>query len=133
LIEFTLLDSHIGLIIDDIQFVLGYMQNLIKLTLSIRDTSDPIFCNGTKFESILNEYVSNLEKFDYTITHRISDTTLIEDLLRWPMNVVFYGNENCKWIHGHQIEKINDDYLLLIMDLIYLFYQMFNKINISNM
>lgn len=75
------------------------MSNLIKLTLSIRDTPDVIFSNGPMFESILNEYVPHLRQFDYTMTHRIVDSTSIQDFIKWPMDVVFYENENCKWVH----------------------------------
>jgi hypothetical protein len=59
----------------------GYMPNLIKLTLSIRDTTDTTFCYGLKFESIINEYLPNLRDFDYTITHKIVDQTFIENFI----------------------------------------------------
>jgi len=75
------------------------MKYLIKLTLSIRDTPDPTFSHGPKFESILTEYVPHLNQFDYTMTHRIVDQSLIEDFIQWPMNFVYYSNENCKWLH----------------------------------
>jgi hypothetical protein len=79
--------------------ILGYMPNLIRLTLSIRDTPDPIFCHGPAFESILTEFVPHLRQFDYTMTHRISENIFIEEFVRWPMKNVFYENENYKWIH----------------------------------
>ncbi|CAF4171947.1 unnamed protein product, partial [Rotaria sordida] len=59
-----------------------YMAALVKLTLSIRNTSDPIFCHGAIFESILLEYSSNLRQFDYTITYRIDNYTLVKDFVR---------------------------------------------------
>jgi hypothetical protein len=79
------------------------MPNLNKLTLSIRDTSDPLFCHGRSFESILNEYLPNLRQFNYTMTHRIVDVQLIDDFIRWPMNFVDYLNENNKWIHIYSL------------------------------
>ncbi|CAF1186338.1 unnamed protein product [Rotaria sordida] len=99
LTEFTLLEPRIGLIIDDIKCIFGYMPALHKLTLSIRDTPDPIFCHGPKFESILNEYFPYLCQFDYTMTHRIMTKTFIKDFIQWPMNVVFYANESSQWVH----------------------------------
>jgi hypothetical protein len=93
------LEPRIGLIIDDIEFIFNYMPALIKLTLSIRDTPDPAFCHGLAFEEILVQHAPYLRKFDYTMTHRITDRTLIEDFIRWPMNVVFYENENAEWVH----------------------------------
>jgi hypothetical protein len=85
------------------------MRNLIKLTLSIRDTPDPIFTHGPAFESILNEYLPNLDKFDYTMTHRIVDQSLIEDFVQWPMKSVYYSNENCQWIHIYSIPWPSDE------------------------
>jgi hypothetical protein len=41
--------------------------------------------------------------FDYTITHKIVEQTLIKDFVRWPMNIFFYENENCKWIHMYSL------------------------------
>ncbi|CAF3081467.1 unnamed protein product [Rotaria sp. Silwood2] len=110
LIEFTLLEPRIGIVIDNIKCILGCMPNLIKLTLSIRDTPDSTFCRGPLFESILNEDVRHLRQFDYTMTHRIVDNTLIEDFIQWPMEVVFYENEKCKWIHIYSLPwPSNDD------------------------
>ncbi|CAF1113733.1 unnamed protein product [Rotaria sordida] len=99
LTEFTLLEPGTGLIIDDMKSIFGYMPNLIKLTLSIRDTLDPTFCHGPKFESILIGYLSDLRRFDYTMTHRIGEKTLIEDFIIWTMNSVSYDDENSQWIH----------------------------------
>ncbi|CAF4442859.1 unnamed protein product, partial [Adineta steineri] len=67
----------------------------------VRDTSDPIFCHGPSIESILNEYLPNLCKFDYTMTHRINeeDQEFIQCYCQWPMNIIFYENEGCKWVH----------------------------------
>jgi len=62
LTQFELFEPRIGFVIDDIKCILGYMRNLIKLILSIRDTPDPIFCYGPGFESMLIEYI---------VTHRI--------------------------------------------------------------
>ncbi|CAF3020754.1 unnamed protein product [Rotaria socialis] len=73
------------------------MPNLIKSTLSIRDTHDVILSNGPMFESILNEYVPYFRQFDYTMTHGIVDSTSVQDFIKWPMGVVLYENENCKW------------------------------------
>ncbi|CAF4987256.1 unnamed protein product, partial [Rotaria sp. Silwood1] len=79
------------------------MSNLIKLTLSIRDTPDSQFCHGPTMESILTEYLPHLRQFDYTVTHQISDKLLVEDFIRWPMNVTYYFNENSKWIHIYSL------------------------------
>jgi hypothetical protein len=79
------------------------MPNLNKLTLSIRDTPSPLFCHGPSFESILTEYLPNLHQFDYTMIHRIIDQQLIEDYTRWPMDIVYYENENSQWIHIYSL------------------------------
>ncbi len=96
LINFTLLENSTGLIVDYIQSIFSSMPNLNKLTLSIRNTNDPLFCHGTNFESILTKSLPNLHQFNYTMTHRINEKTIIDDFIRWPMN---YSNENNKWIH----------------------------------
>ncbi|CAF4004691.1 unnamed protein product, partial [Rotaria sp. Silwood1] len=57
LTDFTLFESSIEFIIDDMKSILTYMTNLVKLTLSIHDTFDPLFCHGPTIESILNEYL----------------------------------------------------------------------------
>ena len=101
--EFTLLEPRIGFVLDDLKSIFHFMPNLNKLTLSIRDTSDPLFCHGPSFESILTEYLPNLRQFDYTMTHRIIDQQFIEDFNRWPMNFVHYENENSKWIHIYSL------------------------------
>ncbi len=88
---------------DDIKCIFPYMPNLIQLTLSVRDTPDPTFCQGSIFESILNEYLPHVQKFDYTMTHRMSENTLMEDFLQWPMNNVYYDNEDVKWIHIYSL------------------------------
>ncbi|CAF1336954.1 unnamed protein product [Rotaria sp. Silwood1] len=75
------------------------MPALLILTLSIRDTSDHRFCHGLTMESMLNQYAIHLRKFHYTMTHRISDQTLVESFIQWPMNVVFYENEYINWVH----------------------------------
>jgi hypothetical protein len=69
LIDFTLLDNSTGLVIDHIQSILYFMSNLNKLTLSIRNTNDPLFYHGTNFELILSKSLSNLCQFNYTMTH----------------------------------------------------------------
>ncbi len=79
------------------------MSNLNKLTLSIRNTNDPLFCHGTNFESILSKSLPNLRQFNYTMTHRINENTIIEDFIRWPMNSINYSNENNKWIHIYSL------------------------------
>jgi hypothetical protein len=79
------------------------MPNLIKLTLSIRDTTDTLFFHGPYFESISNEYLPELRQFDYTRTHRLINQTLIEDFTRWPMHVVFNENKDFKWIHIYSL------------------------------
>ncbi|CAF3710208.1 unnamed protein product [Adineta steineri] len=101
LTKFALLEHRIGLVVDDLKYVFGFMPNLNELTLSVRDTSDPIFCHGPSIESILNEYLPNLGKFDYTMTHRINeeDQEFIQCYCQWPMNIIFYENEDCKWVH----------------------------------
>ncbi|CAF2382661.1 unnamed protein product [Rotaria sp. Silwood2] len=110
LTEFTLLEAGIGFISDDIKSILGYMRVLLKLTLSIRDTSDPTFCHGAKFESILIEYLPNLCQFDYTMTHRIGNETLFQDFIVWPMNGVFYEDENCEWVHIYSLPWPSNKY-----------------------
>jgi hypothetical protein len=79
------------------------MKNLLKLTLSIRNTLDPIFSHGPIFESMLIQYLPNLHEFDYTMTHKIIDQTSIEDFILWPMNIVFYQNENSDWLHIYSL------------------------------
>ncbi|CAF4672280.1 unnamed protein product, partial [Rotaria sp. Silwood2] len=103
LTEFTLLDSSFELDIDNIKSILPFMPNLIKLTLSIRDTCDTMFCYGPYLESILNEYLPQLRQFDYTVTHRVVDQTVIEDFTRWPMHVVFNENKDYKWVHIYSL------------------------------
>ncbi|CAF1354745.1 unnamed protein product, partial [Rotaria sp. Silwood1] len=110
LTEFTLLEAGIGFISDDIKSILGYMRNLLKLTLSIRDTPDPTFCHGPKFESILIEYLPNLCQFDYTMTHRIGNETLFEDFIVWPMNYVVYEDEKCEWVHIYSLPWPSNKY-----------------------
>ncbi|CAF1034243.1 unnamed protein product [Rotaria sordida] len=103
LTEFTLLDSSIELNIDNIKSILPFMPNLIKLTLSIRDTPDPIFCHGPYLESILNEYLPQLRQFDYTMTHRSVDQILIDDFTQWSMRFVFNENKDFKWVHIYSL------------------------------
>ncbi|CAF1638658.1 unnamed protein product [Rotaria sp. Silwood1] len=110
LTKFTLLEAGIGFISDDIKSILGYMRNLLKLTLSIRDTPDPTFCHGPKFESILIEYLPNLCQFDYTMTHRIGNETLFEDFIVWPMNYVVYEDEKCEWVHVYSLPWPSNKY-----------------------
>jgi hypothetical protein len=66
LTEFTLLEGGIKFVIDDLKSILGYIKNLIHLTLSIRDTSDLTFSHGAKFESMLIQYLPNLRQFEDT-------------------------------------------------------------------
>ncbi len=75
------------------------MPHLQNLILSIRDTYDPQFSHGLIMESTLIKYIPDLKQFNYKMTHRISDKTLIEEFVRWSMNSVFYSNNNSKWIH----------------------------------
>jgi hypothetical protein len=103
LTEFTLFESSIDFVIDDMKSILGCMRNLIKLTLSIHDTFDPLFCHGPIVESILSEYLPNLCQFHYTMTRQITNHKLIEDFVRWPMNVTFYGLDHCRWIHIYSL------------------------------
>ncbi|CAF3479703.1 unnamed protein product [Rotaria sp. Silwood1] len=103
LTDFTLFESSIQFVIDDMKSILAYMKNLVKLTLSIHDTFDSLFCHGPTIESILNEYLPHLLQFHYTITHQIAKQILIEDFVRWPMNVTYYGIEHCKWIHIYSL------------------------------
>ncbi|CAF3215870.1 unnamed protein product [Rotaria sp. Silwood2] len=131
LTQFTLLENGIGFVIDNIKSILSSMPSLVKLTLSILDTPDLIFTDGQTFESILNEYLPHLRQFDYTMTYRIDDQTLIEDFHQWSMNFVYYKNEYI-FIHyyGHQIKMINEDYLLLKTNLIHQFDQILKELNI---
>ncbi|CAF1429058.1 unnamed protein product [Rotaria sordida] len=103
LTEFTLLDSSIELDIDNIKSILPFMPNLIKLTLSIRNTPDPMFCHGPYLESTLNKYLPQLRQFDYTMTHRLVDQILIGDFTRWSMHVVFNENKDYKWVHIYSL------------------------------
>jgi hypothetical protein len=103
LTEFSLCESSIGLMVDDIKWILGFMPNLNKLTLSVRDIDDPLFCHGRKFESILTEFLPNLRQFDYTMTHQITENTIIEDFVRWSMSIVNYSNENNKCVHIYSL------------------------------
>jgi hypothetical protein len=32
--------------------------------------------------------------FDYTMTHQIDNQILIENFIRWPMNVTLYGDKH---------------------------------------
>ncbi|CAF1258387.1 unnamed protein product [Rotaria sp. Silwood1] len=99
LIDFTLLESSTNINLDDIESILGYMPNLRKLTLSIRDTPDSRFTEGSTMEHMLMKQVPHLDQFDYTMTHRIGNKIPIDDFVLWPMNIVFYENENTRWIH----------------------------------
>ncbi|CAF4801097.1 unnamed protein product, partial [Rotaria sp. Silwood2] len=103
LTEFALLDSSIELDVDNIKSILPFMPNLIKLTLSIRDTPDPMFCHGPYMESTLNKYLPQLRQFDYTMTHRLVDQILIGDFTRWSMHVVVNENKDCKWVHIYSL------------------------------
>ncbi len=93
------MDNSTGLILDHIQSIFDSMSNLNKLTLSIRDTPDPLFCHGTNFESILSKSLPNLRQFNYTMTHRITENTIIEDFIRWPMSIVNYE----KYVHIYSL------------------------------
>ncbi len=75
------------------------MPNLNKLTLSIRNTNDPLFCHGPNFESILTQFLPNLQQFDYRMTHQITENTIIENFIRWPMNIVNYE----KYVHIYSL------------------------------
>jgi len=111
LTEFTLFESSIEFVIDDVKSIFACMTNLIKLTLSIHDTLDPQFCHGPTLESILNEYLPHLRQFHYTMTHPIAKQILIKNFVRWPMNVTYYGREDCRWIHIYSLpwpENKND-------------------------
>jgi hypothetical protein len=79
------------------------MKNLLKLTLSIRNTPDLMFSHGPIFESMLIQYLPNLRQFDYTMTHQIIDEVSIEDFILWPMNVGFYENFNSNWLHIYSL------------------------------
>ncbi|CAF1222920.1 unnamed protein product [Adineta steineri] len=103
LTQFTLLESSTEFKIDNIKSILGYMTNLVVLTLSIHDTYDPLFCHGPIMESILTEYLPYLRQFYYTMTHQMTGDLLIQDFHRWPMNVIFYGMEHSKWIHIYSL------------------------------
>jgi hypothetical protein len=97
------LDNHTGIVLDDVQSMFGSMPNLHKLTLNIRDTRDPTFCHGSIFESMLIEHLPHLQKFDYTMTHRMSEKTLVENFLRYSMNNVYYGHDDVEWIHIYSL------------------------------
>ena len=93
------MDNSTGLILDQIESILNLMTNLNQLTLSIRDTHDPLFCHGPNFESILKKSLPNLRQFNYTMTHQITEKTIIEEFVRWPMNSINYENKTNPWIH----------------------------------
>ncbi len=93
------MDNSTGLILDHIQSIFDSISNLNKLTLSIRNTTDPLFCHGTNFESILSKSLPNLRQFNYTMTHRITENTIIEDFIRWPMSIVNYE----KYVHIYSL------------------------------
>ncbi|CAF5166345.1 unnamed protein product, partial [Rotaria sp. Silwood1] len=103
LTDFTLFESSIQFVIDDMKSILAYMKNLVKLTLSIHDTFDSLFCHGPTIESILNEYLPHLLQFHYTITHQITKQILIENFVRWSMNITYYCSKNCRWIHIYSL------------------------------
>ncbi|CAF1319903.1 unnamed protein product [Rotaria sordida] len=103
LIDFTLFESSIKFIVDDMKSIFAYMTNLTKLTLSIHDTFDPLFCHGPTIESILNEYLPHLLQFHYTITHHITKRNLIKNFVQWPMNVTYYGTKNFRWVHIYSL------------------------------
>jgi hypothetical protein len=79
------------------------MRNLIVLTLSIHDTFDPLFCHGPIIESILKDYLPYLRQFHYTMTHQMTGPMLIEEFRQWPMDVIFYGMEQSRWIHIYSL------------------------------
>ncbi|CAM4772154.1 unnamed protein product [Rotaria magnacalcarata] len=121
LIEFTLVDDGIGLLLDDVTSMLIYISVLLKLTLSTRDTPDHRFCHGLTMDSVLTQYAVHLQKFHYTMMHRISDQTLVESFTQWSMNVVFYENENVNWVHifhyhGGVTTKTSVNYLMCRMN-----------------
>ncbi|CAF3986729.1 unnamed protein product, partial [Rotaria sp. Silwood1] len=103
LTDFTLIESSTEFVIGDMKSILAYMTNLIKLTLSIQDTLDPLFCHGPTIESMLNEYLPHLRQFHYTITHQMTKQILIENFVRWPMNITYYGMEHGRWIHIYSL------------------------------
>ncbi|CAF3389771.1 unnamed protein product, partial [Rotaria sp. Silwood2] len=49
------------------------------------------------------ECLPYLCQFVYTMTHQIANQILIKDFVRWPMNVIFYGIEHCRWIHIYSL------------------------------
>ncbi|CAF4640001.1 unnamed protein product, partial [Rotaria sp. Silwood2] len=55
LTEFALFESCVGSVIDNLKCIFISMSNIIKLTLSIRDTFDSQFCHGPTMELILTE------------------------------------------------------------------------------
>ncbi|CAF2143113.1 unnamed protein product [Rotaria magnacalcarata] len=126
LIEFTL--------VDDVTSMLIYISVLLKLTLSTRDTPDHRFCHGLTMDSVLTQYAVHLQKFHYTMMHRISDQTLVESFTQWSMNVVFYENENVNWVHifhyhGGVTTKTSVNYLMCRMNPIGQSHRILNKPN----
>ena len=87
----------------DLKSILTFIPFVMKLTLSIRDTYDILFCQGPQFESILNEYLPNLCQFNSTMTHRITDQTLTENFIEWSMNTVYYEHFNHCWMHIYSL------------------------------
>ncbi|CAF1624872.1 unnamed protein product [Rotaria magnacalcarata] len=83
------------------------MSNLRKLKLSVRDTPDRRFSNGSTMESMLNKQVSHLYQFDYTMTHRLDYREIIEDFRQWPMHSVYYEHENTKWLLTSDVKYIH--------------------------
>ncbi len=93
------MDNSTGLVVNYIQSIFSFMPNLNKLTLSIRNTNDPLFCHGTNFESILSKSLPNLRQFNYTMTHQINENTIIENFIRWRMSIVNYE----KYVHIYSL------------------------------
>lgn len=104
LIDFTLIDLHGDVTMDDIETIIYFMPNLNKLTLSIHDTFDCRFFHGTYVESVFNKYLPNLRQFDYTTTLFLEENIIsVKDFVRWPMICVYYGNEHYPWIHIYSL------------------------------
>ncbi|CAF4953286.1 unnamed protein product [Rotaria sp. Silwood1] len=85
-----------------IKSILAYMSNLIKLTLSIHDTFDRLFCHGPTFQSILSEYLPHLRYFDYTMTH----LTVIQPSVRHLIVERCLNDEKEMSILAHQFPNV---------------------------
>lgn len=104
LLDFQLFDHYTELTFDHLKFIFNFMPNLSKLTLSLRQTDDYRFCQGSQIESLFANFLPNLQLFLYTITHRVTPQTLIDEFHRYSIEKIFYfDHENAYTIHLYSI------------------------------